>query len=68
MAPLLALKMEAAEELGLTGKLKESGWGGLSAAEAGRVGAYITRVLRERAAQEGGGADVPAGSPAPAEG
>lgn len=46
-SPLYALKIEAAEALGLTEKVAAVGWGGLSAAEAGRVGAYMTRVLRE---------------------
>jgi small acid-soluble spore protein F (minor alpha/beta-type SASP) len=45
-ARLAALKMEAASELGLLEKVRAVGWGGLSAKEAGRVGGYVTRVLR----------------------
>jgi len=28
--------------------VQETGWGALSAAETGRIGGYITRVMRER--------------------
>ena len=54
-SPLFALKLEACRELGLEDKLREVGWGGLSAAEAGRVGAYVTRMLREVGEAAGGG-------------
>lgn len=36
------LKLEIAEELGLTDKIKEVGWGGLTAKESGRIGGIIT--------------------------
>ncbi|MBQ3155638.1 MAG: spore protein [Clostridia bacterium] len=34
-------KYEAAERLGLTGRLREMGWPGLSAKETGRIGATL---------------------------
>jgi len=43
----LALKREVATELGLWDKVEQMGWGGLSAAETGRVGAALQRRLRE---------------------
>ncbi len=46
--PLGRLKREAAERLGLVEKIYAHGWGGLSSAEAGRVGALVNRLLRER--------------------
>lgn len=36
-----ALKYEAAEELGLTEKLKQVGWSGLTARETGMIGALV---------------------------
>lgn len=47
-SPMGLLKREAAEKLGLVEKILAQGWGGLSAAESGRVGALVNRVLRER--------------------
>jgi hypothetical protein len=44
---LLPLKLEAARELGLLEKAVRVGWGNLSAAEAGRIGGYMTRILKE---------------------
>jgi len=44
---LLPLKLEAARELGLLEKAAREGWGNLSAAEAGRIGGYMTRVRKE---------------------
>ena len=41
------LKYDAAEELGLTGRLLAVGWGGLTAGETGRIGALVARRLRE---------------------
>lgn len=35
------LKYEIAEELGLTDKIKEVGWGGLTAKESGRIGGLL---------------------------
>ncbi len=43
----LVLKLEAAEELGLTKKIKEEGWGGLTAEETGKLGGYITKKICE---------------------
>ncbi len=36
------LKYEIAEELGLTDKIEQDGWGGLTAKETGRIGGLIT--------------------------
>ena len=41
-------KYEAAEALGLTLRLKENGWAGLTAKESGRVGAMMRRMPQKR--------------------
>ena len=41
-------KYQAAERLGLTARLQESGWPGLSAKETGRIGAEIRRTLHKQ--------------------
>jgi small acid-soluble spore protein F (minor alpha/beta-type SASP) len=41
-------KLSVAEELGLGEKVRQVGWGGLTAAETGRVGGYMTRKAREK--------------------
>lgn len=41
------MKYEIAEELGLTDKIKEEGWGGLTAKESGRIGGIINVRKRE---------------------
>lgn len=41
------LKYEIAEELGLTEKIKEVGWAGLTAKESGRIGGLITVRKRQ---------------------
>ncbi|MCG4585741.1 alpha/beta-type small acid-soluble spore protein [Anaerosalibacter bizertensis] len=46
------LKYEIAEELGLMDKIKEVGWGGLTAKESGRIGGLITVKKREMAKKE----------------
>lgn len=46
------LKYEIAEELGLMDKIKEVGWGGLTAKESGRIGGLITAKKREMAKKE----------------
>ncbi|MBU5294182.1 alpha/beta-type small acid-soluble spore protein [Anaerosalibacter bizertensis] len=46
------LKYEIAEELGLMDKIKEVGWGGLTAKESGRIGGLITVKKREIAKKE----------------
>lgn len=52
-----ALKWEAAAALGLLDKVQAEGWGGLTAAETGRVGGLMTKWGRdpERAHQEAAG-------------
>lgn len=37
------LKLEIAEELGLTEKIKQHGWKGLTPKETGRIGGLITK-------------------------
>lgn len=44
----VALKWEAVAALGLVEKVRREGWGGLSAAEAGRVGGLMTKWARDR--------------------
>lgn len=41
-------KIEVAKELGLWEKVKKVGWAGLSAAETGQIGGYMTRKMREK--------------------
>ena len=41
-----AVKMEAAEELGLLDKVKKHGWSGLSAAETGRIGGHMSGHIK----------------------
>ncbi|SNT08410.1 Small, acid-soluble spore protein, alpha/beta type [Anaerovirgula multivorans] len=40
--PDLMMKYEIAEELGLIDKVKNLGWGGLTAKETGRIGGLMT--------------------------
>ncbi|MFW6389876.1 MAG: small, acid-soluble spore protein, alpha/beta type [Halanaerobiales bacterium] len=40
--------MEAVRELGLAEKVKNKGWGGLSAAETGKLGGYITKKIMDK--------------------
>lgn len=40
-AAIERLKMEVAQELGLAEKLTQVGWGGLSAAECGKIGGRL---------------------------
>lgn len=47
-SPLAGVKWEAAEALGLVDKVRRVGWGGLSSAESGRVGGYMTKLRAER--------------------
>ena len=43
------LKLEIAEELGLADKIKDIGWGGLTAKESGKIGGIMTsRKAREK--------------------
>lgn len=48
-------KYEIAEELGLSDKIKEVGWGGLTAKETGKIGGLITvkkRKIKENKEKE----------------
>lgn len=45
--PDLMMKYEIAEELGLIDKVKNLGWGGLTAKETGRIGGLL-RVRKKR--------------------
>lgn len=40
--PDMLMKYEIAEELGLVDKIKQLGWGGLTAKETGRIGGIMT--------------------------
>lgn len=46
------LKYEIAGELGLLDKVKEVGWGGLTAKETGRIGGLITVRKKEMKKKE----------------
>lgn len=48
LTPLDLLKLEIATELGLSEKVASEGWGGLTAAETGRVGGILNKRLRDR--------------------
>lgn len=48
LTPVDKFKIEVAKELGLWAKIKEVGWAGLSAAETGQIGGYMTRKMRQR--------------------
>ncbi len=51
-------KLEIAEELGLADKVRRVGWGGLTAAETGRIGGLLSGW---RKGEENHGADRPNG-------
>lgn len=40
------IKLEIAEELGFGNKVRENGWGDITARETGRVGGIMSRRLR----------------------
>lgn len=42
------IKLEIAEELGLTEKIRESGWGALNAVETGRIGGLLSSRLKSQ--------------------
>lgn len=46
--PKYKRKYEAAERLGLTQRLLEEGWPGLTAKETGRIGAEVRRPQRKQ--------------------
>lgn len=48
LTPLDLLKLEIADELGLSDKVVSEGWGGLTAAETGRVGGILNKRLRDK--------------------
>lgn len=48
LTPEDVVKYEIAEELGLLDKVKEQGWGGLTARETGRIGGIMTRKRKEK--------------------
>lgn len=54
LTPLDLLKLEIARELGLEHKVQQVGWGGLTAAETGRVGGILQKRLKDLAAAAGG--------------
>jgi hypothetical protein len=59
--PMAQLKLEVARELGLEERVRASGWGGLTAAETGRLGGWMTRRLRQmQAGEERRGSGSPA--------
>lgn len=41
------LKKRVADELGLLEKVRQGGWGNLTAAESGRIGGLMTRSARQ---------------------
>ncbi len=45
------MKWEIAEELGLAEKIKEYGWGDLSAMEAGKIGGLLVSRLKQKSSQ-----------------
>lgn len=47
----LQWKTEAAKALGLWDKVAQVGWGGLTAAETGRIGGWITKMRRQQKGQ-----------------
>ena len=53
LTPMDLLKLEVAGELGLLDKVKQAGWGALTAAETGRIGGLMTRRLRQQTAAAG---------------
>ena len=47
------IKREVAIQLGLGDKLRDEGWGGLTAEETGRIGGLVGRAAREKAKRMG---------------
>ncbi|OGS70648.1 MAG: hypothetical protein A2Y96_02910 [Firmicutes bacterium RBG_13_65_8] len=46
LSPEDLYKLQVADELGLGEKVRRVGWGGLSAAETGKIGGYMTKKAR----------------------
>ncbi len=42
------MKLEIAKEIGLMDKVRELGWGGLTAKETGRIGGLMTAKKKQR--------------------
>lgn len=42
------IKYEIAKELGLSDKVDEFGWGGLTAEQTGRIGGIMTKIKKQR--------------------
>lgn len=42
------IKYEIAKELGLSDKVDECGWGGLTAEQTGRIGGIMTKIKKQR--------------------
>jgi hypothetical protein len=49
LTPQDILKYEIAKELGLTDKISQVGWGGLSAKETGKIGGIMTQKKKQQA-------------------
>lgn len=52
--PDMIMKYEIAEELGLIHKIKNLGWGGLTAKETGRIGGIMTVRKRQKRKNQAG--------------
>lgn len=48
LTPEDIMKLEIANELGLMEKVRELGWGGLTAKETGRIGGLMTAKKKQR--------------------
>lgn len=42
------MKIEIAKELGLWEEVEQSGWGGLTNAQCGRIGGILSRRMKEK--------------------
>lgn len=42
------LKLEVAEKLGFSEKIRQYGWGELTSAESGKVGGVLNRYMRQK--------------------
>ncbi len=50
---LLQLKIQATEALGLMEKVREVGWGGLTAKETGSIGGFMSRIQKNQTGVQG---------------
>lgn len=53
LTPMDKYKLEIAEEIGLLDKIKEVGWAGLKAHEAGYLGGVMSRRMRQQGIRKG---------------